>query len=112
MFDATVPSGGIGFLIEKSLEYSKPTIVLYHETAPTYFFPGADHEKLIVKPYNEKNVKKVVNEALAAAREKRDKRFNFFISPRLLEYLESTSKEMGVTKSKFIRDLILEHMRK
>jgi predicted DNA binding CopG/RHH family protein len=45
------------------------------------------------------------------AREKRDKRFNFFISPKLLEFLEKTSNGDGITKSKYIRNLIVEHMR-
>lgn len=71
-----------------------------------------EEEKLIIKQYNEKNIKKVIKEAIDIARERRDKRFNFFISPKLLEYLEKASFNDGVTKSKFIRNLITEHMRK
>jgi predicted DNA binding CopG/RHH family protein len=57
------------------------------------------------------HIKKTLRELLENAREKRDKRFNFFISPKLLEFLENTSNTEGVTKSKYIRNLIVEHMR-
>jgi predicted DNA binding CopG/RHH family protein len=65
----------------------------------------------MIRSYNEKDLKKVVSEALEQSREKRDKRFNFFISPKLLEFLEQSSNSEGITKSKLIRNLIVEHMR-
>ncbi|NTU72651.1 hypothetical protein HGB07_00530 [Candidatus Roizmanbacteria bacterium] len=111
IFEISVHSYGVGFLIQKSLEYNKPTIVFHLSDSPPYFLMGLKDEKLIIKSYTDKTIKKVVQDTLNAAREKRDKRFNFFISPKLLVYLENTSKGLGVTKSKFIRNLILEHMR-
>ncbi len=116
IFDCSYPSLSIGFLIDKSLEQGKPTIVLYFkdkgkDTTP-YFISGIDNERLILQGYTEKTLKKIIRDSLELAKERRDKRFNFFISPRLLEYLEKVSKEEGMTKSKFIRNLILEHMHK
>jgi hypothetical protein len=112
IFETSNHSLGIGFLIQKSLDYAKPTIVLHLEDSPAYFLLGAQDEKLIVRAYNKKNLKKIVHDTLELARERRDKRFNFFLSPKLLDYLEEASKKDGVTKSKLIRDLIVEHMRK
>lgn len=111
IFEASFHSLGIGFLIQKALENSKPTIALYYEDKVPYFLSGAEDEKLLVRSYNDKNYKKTVQEVLDFARERRDKRFNFFLSPRLLDYLEQASKKEGVTKSKLIRDLIVDHMR-
>lgn len=111
VFETSVHSLTVGFLVNKALESGKPTIVLFYRDNIPYFISGIDDDKLIVKEYNEKNVKKIVKEAIDIARERRDKRFNFFISPKLLDYLERASTNEGVTKSKFIRNLIMNHMR-
>lgn len=112
VLETSAHSLGLGFIVQKSLEMSKPTIVLYYDNNIPYFLAGVDDEKLIIKSYNDKNIKKVLIESFDLARERRDKRFNFFLSPKLLEYLELASKKEGVTKSKLIRDLIVDHMRK
>src|SRR3990167_8292442 len=112
IFEASTPSFGVGYLIQHSISISKPTIVLFHKEFKSYLIPGIDDEKLIVKTYDESNYKRVLKSAIAQAREKRDKRFKFFLSPKLLSYLEDVSNEQGVTKSKILRDLIVEHMRK
>lgn len=112
IFETSLHSLTTGFLITKAIDYNKPTIVLYYKENLPYFLVGAQEEKLILRSYNQNNLKKVLNETFEDARERRDKRFNFFISPKLLIYLEKSSKDMGITKSKFIRNLIVEHMRK
>lgn len=111
IFEASTPSFGIGYLIEKALSNSKPTIVLFYKQFQSFLISGISDEKLIVKVYDEKNYRKVLKDSLDQAREKRDKRFNFFLSPKLLDYLEQASKKEGITKSKLIRDLIVDHMR-
>jgi len=111
IFEASSPSLAVGFLIQRSLDYSKPTIVLYYKDNLVYFLSGTEDEKLIKASYTEDNYKKVIRDALVNAREKRDKRFNFFLSPKLLNYIEEASKERGITKSKLLRDMIVNHMR-
>lgn len=111
VFETSFQSLAAGYLIDKAVEAGKPTIVLYKENIP-HILSVIDDEKLIVKNYDEKSLKKILKAALEQAREKRDKRFNFFLSPKLLSYLENTSDSQGVTKSKILRDLIVEHMRK
>lgn len=112
IFECSAHSLSMGFLIQKALDFNKPTIVLYHKDNITYFLTGIQDEKLIVKSYNESNITSILKEVITEAQEVRDKRFNFFINPRLLAYLEQTSKQLGITKSTFIRNLILEHMKK
>lgn len=111
VFETSTPSFGVGFLIQRSIDYSKPTVVLYYGKDTPYFLSGIEDEKLIIKSYDEKNYEQVLRKALEAAREKRDKRFNFFLSPKLLQYIDDASKERGITKSKLLRDMIVKHMR-
>lgn len=112
IFEASLHSSSIGFEIQKALELNTPTLVLYYDDNIPHFLIGADDDKLIVKSYNENNLKDILKAAIDELQEIRDKRFNFFISPRLLTYLEEASKKTGVTKSTFIRNLLNEHMKK
>jgi hypothetical protein len=69
-------------------------------------------DRLFLINYNHTTLRKALQETFSNANRFRDKRFNFFISPDLLNYLEDTSKRMSVTKSTFIRNLIKEHREK
>lgn len=112
MFECTVPSLSIGYQILKALDFNRPTIILYLKDNIPQFISGIDNEKLIVKEYTPDTVKEVVDEAVRESNEIQDKRFNFFISPPLLNYLQKMSKEQGITKSTFIRNLLVEHQKK
>ncbi len=112
IFDCSMPSLGIGFQVEKSLEFNKPTIVLYLSGHTPHFMAGTKDEKLLLKEYSDKNIASVVTKAIEEARNLTDKRFNFFVSPAMLAYLERISKKKYVTKSALIRDLINNYMKK
>lgn len=111
IFEATQPSFGIGYLIEKSLSMAKPTIILFYKKNTSLVLPNIEDEKLITKVYTEKTLTKVLKQSLLIAKQRRDKRFNFYLSTKLLEYVDNLSKEEGVTKSKIMRDIILRDMR-
>lgn len=112
VFETTVPSFCVGYLVAKSLELNKPTIILYFKENTPYFLLGVNNEKLISRNYNDSNLNKILEEAYKTAGQLRDKRFNFFITPDLLNYLDKTSRTSNVTKSMFIRKLILDHRQK
>jgi hypothetical protein len=112
VFDSTMPSLGIGFQVEKSLEFNKPTVVLYLKGHLPHFIAGTNSDKLILMEYDEKTLEDVVKKAVNSARVIADKRFNFFISPSYLTYLERISQKKGLTKSAFIRQLLHDYMKK
>jgi len=112
IFEGSLPSLSIGYLIEKALDFNKPTIIFYYKNNTPEFISGIDEEKIILKQYNETSLQQSFESALTEAKHLQDKRFNFFISPDLLTYLEKASKEEGITKSTFIRNLILQHKKK
>lgn len=114
IFECSYQSFSIGYMVQKSVELNKPTIALYEENTahPPYFLLGANDEKLIIRPYNTHNLKKILAEAMRQAGTLSDKRFNFFITPALLTYLNQVSRDQGITKSTFIRNLILEYKRR
>ncbi|MCX6732629.1 MAG: hypothetical protein NTV98_03760 [Candidatus Roizmanbacteria bacterium] len=112
IFECTLPSLSIGYLIQKALDFNKPVVILYLNDNTPQFISGINEDKLIVKKYTEATLTQVVNSAFEEAKHLQDKRFNFFISPDLLTYLEKASKKEGITKSTFIRNLLLAHRRK
>jgi hypothetical protein len=112
IFECTLPSLSIGYLIQKALDFNKPVIILYLNDNTPQFISGINEDKLIVKKYSGITLSKVVHDALEEAKHLQDKRFNFFISPQLLTYLEKASKKEGITKSTFIRNLLLMHRKK
>lgn len=111
ILETSAHSLGLGYIVQKSLELGKPTIVLYYEDNTPFFLAGIKDEKLILKSYTGKNLKRILKQSITLAKERRDKRFNFYLSTKLLEYVENLSKEEGVTKSKTMRDIILRDMR-
>mgnify|MGYP001594695924 CR=1 FL=1 len=112
VFDCSFHSLSIGFTIQRSLDINKPTIVLYEENNTPYFLTGIEEEKFIISSYNKTNLEAVVNKAVKLAMDVRDKRFNFFIRPDLLNYITEVSRRDDIPISVFLRNLILEHKKK
>jgi predicted DNA binding CopG/RHH family protein len=112
VFEASYPDLSLGYLIARSLELDKPTVILSLKNHRPFFLDQISHEKLIFKTYVEDSLSIAIQEAFAESNLKTDKRFNFFISPNLLIYLNRVSKKLGVTKSTFIRNLIEEYRKK
>ncbi len=112
IFDVSYHSLGIGYMIQRTLEEGKPTIALFHKDNHPIFLEGIEDERFSLISYDKKNLRDVLKKALKKAGDLRDKRFNFFISPKLLRYIDKISKIDGITKSVFIRNLIVEHMRR
>ena len=112
IFDCSMPDSCTGFQISKSLEFNKPTIALYQNTSPPSFIDSINEEKFLSASYNKESVKNVLHSLLQKAQLLSDKRFNFFISPSLLNYLNLMSHEFGMTKSTYLRNLIIEDKKK
>lgn len=112
VFECSFNSLSIGYMIEKSLQMNKPTIVFYLEDHLPHFLTGIKEDKLIIKSYKKDALQEILNLAIDEAAQLRDKRFNFFISPALLTYLENAAKKEGITKSALLRNLLIAHQKK
>lgn len=112
LFECSFQSLSIGFLIHKALELNKPVIAICLEDHKPPFLVGLDDEKFQLVEYSKENLIDSLKTAIKKADLIADKRFNFFISPILLSYLNKISKQLGITKSTFIRNLIEEHRKR
>ncbi len=115
VFEASYPSTlHIGHEITLAIEKGRPVVVLYSdgdEKEPV-LFRGINSDKLIWVKYNSKNLKTVLTNALEEAKKMQDVRFNFFVSPKILEYLDFVAKKRMIPRSVFLRDLIEKEMKK
>ena len=101
-----------GKYFNSALEHFKvlaadPVIIRFNS-----FLLGLKSEKVIWVEYNDNNLKEVLTEALVKAKDQSDVRFNFFVSPKILNYLDWIAKKRMTPRSVFLRDLIEKEMKK
>jgi hypothetical protein len=96
----------VGHEISLALEKGKTVIGLYNIGKASLFFKGIKSDKFIYQEYDEESLKDVLLEALDFAQETSDTRFNFLISPSLLEYLDWIAKNRRIPRSVYLRRLI------
>jgi len=112
IFEATVPSAGVGYLINKSLSLSKPTVILFYKETRSYLLPGIEDERLVIFTYDKENYRQVLKKAFREIKNYHDRRFNFFLNPKTLSAIEQRSRQLGMTKSAYVRGLIIDNLRK
>jgi len=110
--DVSLHSMSMGYIVNKGLEISKPVIALYKKGNDPYFFSGIEDQKLQIVSYDESNLEQVINEALEKVAGLIDVRFNFFVSPKILAYLDWVAQKRMTPRSVFLRDLIEKEMKK
>lgn len=111
--ETTVPMLGAGYEIAVALQLGKPVIVLYRpgvDNTP-HVLKGMQSEKLQVSAYNDTNIEEVISLSLEYAAEQVDTRFNFFVSPAIVNYLDWVSKKKRIPRAVYLRRLIENEMK-
>ena len=110
VLEVSIHSLSMGFVMQKALELGKPVVSLYMPGCDPYFAMGVDNEKLQVIEYSKSNLKKVLSVALVYAQDQMDTRFNFFISPKICNYLDWIAKKKKTPRAVYLRRLIEKEM--
>jgi len=105
-------SMSLGYLVGKALEMNKPVIALYQEGNKLLFLKWMKNDKLVFCPYNKKNISNVLNMALKKVEKMIDVRFNFFVSPSIVNYLDWIASKKMLPRSVFLRNLIEKEIKK
>ena len=115
VFEASYPSTiHIGHEITLAIEKGKPVVILYSDEPghEPMLFRGLNSDKVIWVDYNGDNLTKKLADAIDRAKKIIDVRFNFFVSPKILNYLDWVAQNRKLPRSVFLRDLIEKEMRK
>jgi hypothetical protein len=112
MMEVSGHSLSMGFLVSKSLDLCKPIIAFYKKGTRPFFLSGIDDPRFKLMEYNEKNVCEVLDLAVEEAKKVIDVRFNFFVSPKILTYLDWVAQKRMIPRSVFLRNLIEREMKK
>ena len=103
-------SMSMGYLVNKALELSKPVIALYTTGHEPFFLTGLDDPRLQIVEYNLDNVYEKVEEAVDYANSQQDTRFNFFVSPKHINFMDWIAQNKKIPRSVFLRRLIEREM--
>lgn len=105
-------SMSMGYIVNRALDMSKPVIALYKKDCEPYFFSGIEDSKLLIVEYEEDNCLEIIDKAIEKTKNLIDVRFNFFVNPRILAYLDWVAQKRMIPRSVFLRNLIEHEMKK
>jgi len=107
VFEASFPSSlNIGHEITLCLDKGKPVVVLYKKGFDSVFLNGLHSDKLFLVEYDDDNLVETVKDSIDYAKDQSDTRFNFFLPPSLMSYLDWIAEKRKVPRSVYLRELI------
>jgi hypothetical protein len=113
IFEASQHSLSVGYLVNYSLDLGKPVIILARDNDAPFMFKSIKSERLFFVFYKDnKDLKRKLKRALEKAASRIDVRFNFFITPQLLSYLDWIAGKKRIPRSVYLRNLIEEDMKR
>lgn len=110
--EVTGHSMSMGFVISKALEMNKPVVAMYDKNSKQDFLKWMNNERLIMAPYESKDMVSVLENSLKKAEKLTDLRFNFFVSSSIINYLDWVSIKRMIPRAVFLRKLIEKEMKK
>ena len=113
IFEVSRHSLSVGYLINYSINLSKPVVVLSQNKSVAEIFKAIDLPRLSFFYYKDiAELKRGLRRVIKKAASQVDIRFNFFITPSLLSYLSWVAERKRIPRSVYLRNLIEEDMRK
>lgn len=105
-------TANVGHELSVALEKGKPVIALYKEDKNPVFLQGKADERLFLVPYTDDDIEDVLTDALKDASDQMDVRFNFFVSPKIVRFLDWIAKKKKMPRAVYLRRLIDQDMQK
>lgn len=110
--DAVVVEGSypssihVGFEMGAIAMRSKPIIVLYYEGHDPVFIHDLHYRRLIKSDYTKENLHEVIDWCLGELEHTVNRRFTFYVSLEIDEYLTRVMQQDDMSRSEYIRGLI------
>lgn len=108
-------STSVGYLISLATQTGKPVVCFYSGKEKPHLFSTLEeqNDKFVVAQYKTiEDLDKLVPEMIDFVHEGQDTRFNFFVAPKHINYLNWIAKTKKIPRSVFLRRLIEREMDK
>jgi hypothetical protein len=112
VFEVSLHSLGIGYCVDLAIQMGKPVILLHVPDSNPVFFKGIKSERVQIHEYQLEDVDHVLKDALEEAKSHIDVRFTFFITPKIVHFLDNVAKKKKIPRAVYIRRLLEEAMKK
>lgn len=109
--EISYPSINVGHEIALALESNKPVLALHLKGTNIGLLEGNVDERLRMVEYSMKSLKKVIKAEIEKIQGQSDIRFNFFIPPAIVAYLDWLSRKRRLPRSVYLRNLLEEKMK-
>jgi len=110
--EVSYPSTGVGYEASLALNEGKPVIALHVKGKEAYLLEGSQLDKLQVVEYEIGHLSKILKRSIEEAKDTMDVRFNFFVSPKIVHFLDWISKTKKMPRAVYLRRLIESDMKK
>lgn len=113
--EISFPSISVGFLLSLAVtDFYKPTIVLFSgQTEPSLLTTLEAQNKVQLLVYdNPDEIDRELVTEINFAKDQMDVRFNFFVPPKIVHYLDWISKKRKIPRAVYLRRLIEEDIEK
>jgi hypothetical protein len=101
----------IGHELTLALEKGKPVLALHLAGKRPVLFWGIDSERFYLAEYNLDNLEDVLQDSIEYLSDQQDVRFNFFISPKIQQYLDWVARYKRTPRAVYLRELLEKDMR-
>lgn len=112
VIEASTPSFGIGQEIALALNDGKQVIVLHIPGSEPHLLLDGAQDSLFIAEYTQETLKDVLKDYIEDARHQMDVRFNFFVSPTIVRYLDWIAKKKKMPRAVYLRRLIEQDLAK
>lgn len=110
--EVSAQSLSVGHELTEAMTLNKPLVVLYTgKNRPGLLF-GSMYDKMQIIQYDKDDLRNKLIKAIEEAMKHADVRFNFFVSPKILNYLDWVAQKRMIPRSVFLRNLIEREMKK
>lgn len=107
-------STSVGYLIALAAQAGKPVVCFYNGEEKPHLFATLEeqNDKFVVAQYkNVEDLNKLVPKMIDFINEGQDTRFNFFVTPKHINYMNWIAKSKRIPRSVFLRRLIEQEMK-
>lgn len=112
VIETSFRSFALGQEIAHAFRIGKPVLALYTNGQMPHFILSDSGDRLIVMEYALETVKEVMKEGIAYLNPKETKRFTMNLEASYVDYLDRISREKHVSRSDYLRNLLMQDMQK